>query len=752
LRAQEGRQGLSDEQIHTKLELWGGVECTVNRVGDQYFEQLHRSGHHHRISDLDLFANLGITALRQPVLWERVAPKGIAKADWSWSDCWLSRLRELNIRPIVGLLHHGSGPRDTNLLDIDFPGKFADFAAAVARRYPWVRDYTPVNEPLTTARFGALYGLWYPHARDERSFYTALINECRATVLAMRRIREINPAARLIHTEDLGKTHATPELQYQGDFENARRWLGIDLLCGRVNKAHPCWAHILGSGVDQGSIEFFNETPSPPDVLGFNYYLSSERYLDQDTQRYPAHLRGGNGHDAYVDIEAARLRWEGISGPGTLLREAWERYQIPLAITECHNGCTREEQLRWFLEVWRSCEALKGDGIDVQAVTAWSLLGAYDWNSLVTRKADIYESGVFDIRAAQPRPTAIASLAKALAAGDDISHPLLDGPGWWHRQERFLHGIAIADSGRRIKTRGPQPLAAPDRQVRPILITGGTGTLGRAFARACIIRGIPYRLTLRSEMDITDPTSVSAECEALTPWAIINTAGYVRVDDAEDDAEHCMRENAMGALVLASECVRRGMRYVTFSSDLVFDGSKDSPYTESDATNPLNVYGRSKLVAEFGVLHRLPGAIVVRTSAFFGPWDQHNFVTIALRELASGRRFLAPADTIISPTYVPDLVDCTLDLMIDAESGLWHLANSGEVSWYELAKRVAEMAGVSTESLVPCATADLRLAAERPLYSALASERAWMMPTLESALSRYMAERETVSAIESEAA
>jgi dTDP-4-dehydrorhamnose reductase len=743
---------LSDDQTHTKLELWGGVECTINRVGDEYFEQLHRSGHHDRISDLELFADLGITALRQPVLWERVAPNGLATADWSWSDRWLSRLRELNIRPILGLLHHGSGPRNTNLLDPDFPMKFSEFAAAVAERYPWVCDYTPVNEPLTTARFSALYGFWYPHTRDEGSFYSALINECRATVLAMQRIREISPKARLIHTEDLGKTHATTRLRYQADFENARRWIGIDLLCGRVKEEHALWAHMLECGGDQKAIEFFAEHPCPPDILGFNYYLSSERYLDDDVQRYPVHVRGGNGRDTYVDIEASRLRWEGISGVEALLREAWERYRIPLAMTECHNGCTREEQLRWFQEMWCGCEALSRSGVDVRAVTAWSLLGANDWNSLVTRKADVYESGVFDVRAPQPRPTAIAAMVKSLAAGENVSHPLLDLPGWWRRHERFLHGAAITDSGRRIQTRGPQPVTKGERQVRPLLITGGTGTLGRAFARACVVRGIPYRLTLRSELDIADSTSVSVECAALDPWAIINTAGYVRVDDAENDSERCMRENAMGALVLAGECVRRDMRYVTFSSDLVFDGLKDAPYVESDVSNPLNVYGRSKLLAEFGVLHRFPSALVIRTSAFFGPWDPHNFVTIALRELASGRRFLAPADTIITPTYVPDLIDKTLDLMIDGESGLWHLVNCGEVSWYELAKRAAEMAGISTESLVPCSTAELQLPAERPLYSALGSERAWIMPTLESALSRYMAERSTVAEIESEAA
>src|SRR5712671_1106338 len=173
----------------SSIELWGGVECTVNRVADSYSDQLEKSRHTSRLSDLECFANIGIKALRHAVLWERTAPVDLATADWSWPDASLLRLQQCGIRPIVGLVHHGSGPRDTNLLDPQFSGKLANYAAAVAGRYPWVRDYTPVNEPLTTARFSALYGLWHPHLKNEFSFLRALLNQCRAVVLSMREIR-----------------------------------------------------------------------------------------------------------------------------------------------------------------------------------------------------------------------------------------------------------------------------------------------------------------------------------------------------------------------------------------------------------------------------------------------------------------------------------------------------------------------------------------------------------------------------------
>src|SRR5205814_33206 len=125
---------------------------------------------------------------------------------------------ELGIRPIVGLVHHGSGPRHTSLLDPRFPDEVAAFARAVAARYPWVQSYTPVNEPLTTARFSALYGQWYPHRRDGLAFARALLTQCRAVALAMQAIRTVNPAARLVQTEDLGKVYSTPALTYQAEF------------------------------------------------------------------------------------------------------------------------------------------------------------------------------------------------------------------------------------------------------------------------------------------------------------------------------------------------------------------------------------------------------------------------------------------------------------------------------------------------------------------------------------------------------
>jgi dTDP-4-dehydrorhamnose reductase len=723
------------------LELWAGVECTVNRVGDRFFDQLERNGHAARLEDLDLFASLGVRAMRYPVLWERTAPDSLQQADWSWADERLTRLRQLGISAVVGLVHHGSGPRHTSLIDPAFPEKLAAYARAVAERYPWVESYTPVNEPLTTARFSGLYGHWYPHGRDALTFIRALLTQCRAVVLSMRAIRDINPGAQLVQTEDLGKTFSTRSLAYQAEFENERRWLSFDLLCGRVRPEHPLWDYLIRRGITEAELDWFAENTCAPDLIGINHYLTSERFLDERLERYPSCTHGGNNRHRYADVEAVRVCAEGTAGPRALLRETWERYHLPMAVTEVHLGCTRDEQLRWMKEVWDAARSLREDNVEIRAVTAWSLLGAYDWHNLLTCKSDHYEPGVFDLRGPTPRPTAMARMLKDLAAGREHEHPLLAAPGWWRRLTRLIYPPV---------RRGPKPPGQDKKRInmsagtsRPILITGGNGTLGRAFARLCDARGLAYQLLTRQQLDIASAVSIKAALEEFEPWALVNAAGYVRVDDAEREPEVCFRENTTGPELLADVCARRTVKLVTFSTDLVFDGQQQRPYVESDTTATLNVYGRSKAEAETRVLAAHPASLVVRTSAFFGPLDEYNFITVALRTLSAGQRFIAASDAVISPTYVPDLVNTCLDLLIDDERGLWHLANVGAMTWFDLARRVAELAGLDPNGVEARTTAELQLAARRPLYSVLGSERGLLLPTLEDALSRYLRDCET---------
>ncbi|HEX8376851.1 MAG TPA: family 1 glycosylhydrolase [Pedobacter sp.] len=712
------------------LEVWAGIECTINRVKDSYFDQLTFADHYNRISDLDLFAELGVKKLRYPVLWEKHQPAPDTIIDWSHSEKALNRLRELDVEPIAGLVHHGSGPEFAPIDSEEFATGLAVYATKVAEKFPWLEYYTPINEPLTTARFCGLYGFWYPHLNTDKSFVRLLLNETKATVLAMAAIRKINPKAKLVQTEDLGKTYSTPLLRYQANFENKRRWLSFDLLLGRVNKQHSLWRYLtIKCGIDPNELQFFIDNPCPPDILGFNHYLTSERFIDEDIKKYPRRTRGGNRRHQYADVEAVRVDLDEETGVYRLLKEAWEYLKIPIAITEAHLGCTREEQMRWLKDIWDTSNKLKSQGVDMQAVTAWAVLGSHGWNKLLTRGKGKYESGVFDLRSKQPRATTLAKLIKSFSSNEEFNHPVLKEKGWWQKDMRVLY---FRNNIRKISN--------DSKTSQPVLILGKTGTLGKAFAKICELRGIHYQLLDRRDLDLSSPEHIEKVILEKRPWAVINAAGYVRVDDAEADCNNCYIANTHGPANLANLSAKYNFKLLTFSSDLVFDGLRTKPYLESDKVSPLNVYGKSKAHAEEYVLERDPSALVIRTSAFFGPWDQYNFVTHVVSSLKNQQFVKAANDVLISPTYVPDLVHTSLDLMLDDECGVWHLANKGETTWSGLAMQVAKIGKLDINLITPTPLADFNYAATRPVYSVLGSEKALLMPNLKDSLYRYFSE------------
>jgi dTDP-4-dehydrorhamnose reductase len=416
--------------------MWGGVECTLCRVQDGYIDQLELTGHSHRSGDIDRIASLGVRALRYPVLWERVAPDGIAGADWSWADERLARIRAHGITPVLGLLHHGSGPRDTALNDPLLPRKFAAYATACAARYPWIELVIPLNEPLTTARFAGLYGHWHPHERDDCSFVQLLLNQCFAIRAAMNAVRAIAPGARLVQTEDLGHVHASPTLTYQADFENERRWLTWDLLYGRVIPGHSMYDYLCQHGATPKQLDDLAGKPCPPDQLGVDHYVTSERFLDANVDAYSEIFRGGNGRHAYADIDVARARPELRRGPTALLREVWDRYHVPIILGEVNLACDDErERVRWLVELWDAALTARNEGCDIRAVTAWSLFGSSGWDVLSTRADGRYDPGAFDVASGgtgEPRETAVARAIRTLARHGRYEDDALTARGWWH--------------------------------------------------------------------------------------------------------------------------------------------------------------------------------------------------------------------------------------------------------------------------------------------------------------------------------
>ncbi|WP_299567041.1 family 1 glycosylhydrolase [Enterovirga sp.] len=658
------------------LEIWGGLECTVVRIGDRFRDQLVETGHRERPGDLDLVAALGIRTLRYPIVWETVAPERPDRCDFAWHDGRLRRMRELGIAPIAGLVHHGSGPRHTNLLDPDFPVHLARYAECVARQYPWITRWTPVNEPLTTARFSCLYGHWYPHRRSEQDCLRALVIQCRATLLAMRAIRRIVPDAQLVQTEDLGRVFSTPALAYQAEHDNSRRWLTFDLLCGRVDREHPWRGGLEQAGVPAAALDELADGEARPAILGINHYLTSDRFLDERTERYPAHFAGGNAVQAYADVEAVRVPGlAGALGFAARLRETWDRYRAPMAVTEVHHGCTRDEQLRWLADSHRQAEEVRREGADLRALTPWSLFGTVDWNSLLTRQVGIYEPGAFDIRGPTPRPTALAAAVRDLAAAGRFEHPVLDVPGWWRRAERGYDPAVPLDT---------DPPGGPGGRPRTLLVCGGHGPTRRALLRIAAVRGLA----------VTDTVDGTRGLRQQGIWAAMVLPSGNDLTDAEPRL-------APPVAALAAEGL---------PAAVILSGP-----------------GPSRLGSLDGMRALRPNLLEIRTGEVFGPWEPSGLGDL-LAALAQGERPQGER-RLLALTYLPDLAHVALDLLIDGGRGPHVLAN-GRLRQSELVEMLRERTGLGAPK-----AARLRAAGSRRT-----DDPSRLMPPLASALDRFLGE------------
>jgi dTDP-4-dehydrorhamnose reductase len=204
------------------------------------------------------------------------------------------------------------------------------------------------------------------------------------------------------------------------------------------------------------------------------------------------------------------------------------------------------------------------------------------------------------------------------------------------------------------------------------------------------------------------------------------------------------RINSFVPALLAKACRKHNIGMLTFSSDLVFDGRKTTPYTETDEVRPLNTFGKSKTLGESLVFKENADAIVIRSGTYFGPWDEYNFVYSITDAVLSYGFLVAPDDIVISPVYIPDLVNASLDLLIDGERGLWHLSNEGEVSWYELAVEIVKKEGISPSCIIgqPASTMDFKAA--RPAYSVLSTNKGCRLRGIHEAISDSYKEKKSV--------
>ncbi len=263
-----------------------------------------------------------------------------------------------------------------------------------------------------------------------------------------------------------------------------------------------------------------------------------------------------------------------------------------------------------------------------------------------------------------------------------------------------------------------------------LVITGAGGLVGRRLAAEARRRGHQVLALTSADCDVTDPTA--PERHFAPGDVVINCAAYTKVDQAEGDEAGARAVNAGGAENVASACARAGTELIHVSTDYVFSGDfgggQPRPYEIDDDTDPVNVYGRTKLDGEFEVLSAMPNAHIVRTAWIFSGGGHNgaggDFVA-TMRRLAAGDGVVdVVADQIGSPTYVGDLVDALLQVAGGSiEESVLHAANQGETSRFDQARAVFELVGADPERVRPVATDHHPRPAPRPPYSALASRR-----------------------------
>ncbi|MCZ7383512.1 MAG: dTDP-4-dehydrorhamnose reductase [Candidatus Methanoperedens sp.] len=263
--------------------------------------------------------------------------------------------------------------------------------------------------------------------------------------------------------------------------------------------------------------------------------------------------------------------------------------------------------------------------------------------------------------------------------------------------------------------------------VIKIAIIGANGQLGFDLVRAFKNTEHEIAPLTHSDIDVTEFKLSEKILKNIHPEVVINCAAYVRVDDAEDFAGKAFAVNALGARNIALICKDLNSILVHISTDYVFDGKKRQPYTEEDIPNPLNVYGNSKLAGEYFVRSILEKYYIIRSSSLFGAAGASgkggNFVETMIKKARNKEEIEVVDDIIMSPTYTKDAADVIRNLLIKKlPFGIYHVANSGQCSWYEFARTNFNTAGIEA-NLSPTKTNIIKFKARRPMFSPLVSIR-----------------------------
>lgn len=339
-------------------------------------DEMEKTGHYKRWKeDFDLVKELGVEFLRYGPPYYKVHT-GVNQYDWAFTDETFRYLQELNITPIVDLCHFGVPDWIGNFQNPEFPIHFAQYAKAFAKRFPYLQFYTPINEIFIAATFSAQYGWWNESLSDDRSFVNALKNLCKANVLAMLAILEIQPEATFIQSESSEYFHAeNPDCIPLADFRNQKRFLSLDLTYGYPVSV-TMYEYLLKNGMTDDEYHWFaNNDVKARCIMGNDYYVTNEHLVHSDGST------SASGE---------------IFGYYVITHQYFSRYKLPVMHTE--TNIKEPDSLGWLKKQWSNVYRLKEDGVPIVGFTWYSLVDQVDWDSALREDAGrVNQLGLYDI-------------------------------------------------------------------------------------------------------------------------------------------------------------------------------------------------------------------------------------------------------------------------------------------------------------------------------------------------------------------
>lgn len=406
--------------------IWAtGIEDTfVAHARGRYrsLDEYELMGHYeHWREDLALLRDLGVRTVRWGVPWHSVEPER-GTFDWTWIDEVIPYLVEdLGVTPIVDLVHYGCPlwlPRA--FVDPEYPALVSSFARAFAQRYRrYVHWYTPLNEPHMTAWMCGRVGAWPPYQRGESGYLRVMIATARGQVRTMAAIREVDPQAIFVPVEAAAVFRAAaPELSDLADEEKARRFLGYDLLSGRIVPGHPLYTWLIRAGIRPDHLDEIAGGRARIDVMGLNFYPQWSTHQAYMTRRGRVSFRS-------AETEGA--------GFGELITQYYDRYRLPIMVTET-SAFGDDMRRRWLQSSIAAIRDLRARGIPVIGYTWFPLFTMIDWRYRYgSGPASAYriDLGLYRLNGEHSRwePTPLADeYRQCAAAGNDAVGALSSRP------------------------------------------------------------------------------------------------------------------------------------------------------------------------------------------------------------------------------------------------------------------------------------------------------------------------------------